>query len=61
MKNTYRLESDENPKLLEIYVNQAWHQVFCYALAFEKVEGYGREDKILFTIVSGSDSALQSL
>lgn len=61
MNTTYHLETDENPKFLEIYVNQAWHQVFCYAMAFEKVEGYGRDDKLLFTIVSGSDSALQSL
>lgn len=61
MKNPYRLESDESPKMLEIYVNQAWHQVFCYAMAFEDAEGYGRDDKLLFTIVSGSDSALQSL
>jgi len=45
MNRSYRLENDDNPKMLEIYVNQAWHQVFCYAMAYEEAEGYGRDDK----------------
>src|SRR5690606_27806726 len=61
MNTQYRLETEDNPKFLEIYINQAWHQVFCYAMAFEAQEGNSRDDKLLFTIVSGSDSALQSL
>ncbi|EAR66207.1 hypothetical protein B14911_10747 [Bacillus sp. NRRL B-14911] len=52
-------ETEDNPKLFQVYLKQAWHEVFCYALAFE--ESGRHEDKLLFTIVSGSDSALQSL
>ncbi len=55
----YRPESEENPKMFQVYLKQAWHEVFCYAMAFEKSKRY--EDKLLFTIVSGSDSALQSI
>lgn len=52
-------ETEDNPKLFQVYLNQAWHEVFCYALAFEQTKR--TEDKLLFTIVSGSDSALQSI
>lgn len=55
----YRVETEENPKMFQVYLKQAWHEVFCYALAFEDAQR--GEDKLLFTIVSGSDSALQSL
>ncbi|AQQ55375.1 hypothetical protein [Planococcus lenghuensis] len=58
MNRPYKLETEDNPKFMEIYINQAWHQVFCYAMAFAD---RGRDDMLLFTIVSGSDSALQSL
>lgn len=52
-------EIAEQPKMFQVYLNHAWHEVFCYAMAFEKTNRY--EDKLLFTIVSGSDSALQSI
>lgn len=52
-------ETEENPKMFQVYLQQAWHEVFCYALGVEETGRY--EDKLLFTIVSGSDSALQSL
>ncbi|MEK5071754.1 DEAD/DEAH box helicase [Sporosarcina sp. FSL K6-1508] len=55
----YIAETTDNPKMFQVYLKQAWHEVFCYALAFEKSNRY--EDKLLFTIVSGSDSALQSI
>ena len=55
----YLEETEEQPKLFQVYLKQAWHEVFCYALAFEETNRY--EDKLLFTIVSGSDSALQSI
>ena len=45
--------------MFEVYLNQAWHQVFCYALAYEDTNRH--EDKLLMVIVSGSDSALQSI
>lgn len=56
----FRRETEDNPKFLEIYINTAWHQVFCYALAFDAPNRQG-DSKLLFTVVSGSDSALQSL
>lgn len=55
----YKIETEEQPKMFQVYLKQAWHEVFCYAMAFEKTGRY--EDKLLFTIVSGSDSALQSI
>lgn len=55
----YLAETEEQPKLFQVYLNQAWHEVFCYAMAFEPTGRY--EDKLLFAIVSGSDSALQSI
>jgi len=55
----YITETEDNPKLFQVYLQQAWHEVFCYALAFESATR--GEDKLLFTIVSGSDSALQSV
>lgn len=55
----FQVESQEQPKMFQVYLKQAWHEVFCYALAFEPTRRY--EDKLLFTIVSGSDSALQSV
>ena len=55
----YRVETQDNPKMFQVYLNQAWHEVFCYAFAYED-EGM-REGKLLFSILSGSDSALQSI
>lgn len=55
----YLQETDENPKMLQVYLKEAWHEVFCYGLGLESKER--GNDKLLFTIVSGSDSALQSL
>lgn len=55
----FQVETEEQPKLFQVYLKQAWHEVFCYAMAFETTNRY--EDKLLFTIVSGSDSALQSI
>jgi hypothetical protein len=59
VKMNYLSETEEHPKMFQVYLQQAWHEVFSYAMAFEKT---GRsEDKLLFTIVSGSDSAIQSI
>jgi len=52
-------ETEDNPKMFQVYLKQAWHEVFCYALAFEKSKR--SEDKLLIIILSGSDSALQSI
>ena len=55
----YQQENSENPKLLEGFNQGAFHQVFCYAAV---CEDKGRDsEKLLMTIISGSDSALQSL
>ncbi|WP_028393903.1 helicase-related protein [Bacillus cihuensis] len=55
----FNIETEDNPKLFQVYINSAWHEVFCYGLAFE--ESNRSYDKLLFTIVSGSDTALQSI
>ncbi|WP_282156226.1 hypothetical protein [Cytobacillus gottheilii] len=55
----YLKETEDQPKMFQVYLNQAWHEVFSYALAFE--DSGRHEKKLLLTIVSGSDSALQSL
>lgn len=55
----YLQETEDNPKMLQVRLKDAWHEVFCYALAYEKTER--QYDKLLVTIVSGSDSALQSI
>lgn len=59
MTLNYQTENSENPKLLEGYKEGAYHQVFCYAVACED-KGENTK-KILMTIISGSDSALQSV
>jgi len=55
----YLYETEENPKMLQVYLKDAYHEVFCYGLAFKNEGNY--KDKLLFTIISGSDSALQSM
>lgn len=55
----FQPETADNPKMFQVYLNDAWHEVFCYGFAFEE-EGY-REGKLLFSVMSGSDSALQSI
>ncbi|RKJ75256.1 helicase, partial [Butyricicoccus sp. 1XD8-22] len=55
------IETLENPKMLDIYVKQAWHNVFCYACAYEEVPNQRNEKKLLLALVSGADSAIQSV
>ncbi|MER2009695.1 MAG: DEAD/DEAH box helicase, partial [Psychrobacillus sp.] len=55
----YLNETEENPKMLQVYLNEAWHEVFCYALSHENANNH--QEKLLFTLVSGSDSAMQSI
>jgi hypothetical protein len=51
----------DQPKMIEVYLEQAWHSVFCYSLALETPKHQYQYPKLLMTIVSGADSALQSL
>lgn len=55
----YLQETEDNPKMLQVFLKDAYHEVFCYGMACEN-EGR-HEEKLLFAIVSGSDSALQSM
>ena len=52
----YLYETEDNPKMLQVYLKD---EVFCYVMACEN-EGK-HDEKLLFAIVSGSDSALQSM
>ncbi|MCM3358108.1 DEAD/DEAH box helicase [Psychrobacillus sp. MER TA 171] len=56
----YLQETEDNPKMLQVFLKEAYHEVLCYGLA--SLEGNkGQGEKLLFTIISGSDSALQSI
>jgi hypothetical protein len=51
-------ETIDNPKMLEIYLDEAWQNAFCYALVIEPGQSYS---KMLMTIIAGSDSTLQTM
>lgn len=54
-------ETNENPKMLELYLEQAWQTAFCYALAVEPPEQEWQGAKLLMTIIAGNDSTLQAM
>jgi hypothetical protein len=54
-------ETNENPKMLEVYLEQAWQSAFCYALAVEPPEHEWQGAKLLMTIIAGNDSTLQAM
>lgn len=56
-------DSDDNPAMLQVLTDRAYHEVFVFALAVEKnpnKRAYD-SDKILMTIFAGADSAVQSV
>jgi hypothetical protein len=54
-------EINENPKMLEVYLEQAWQSAFCYALAVEPAVNEWQGAKLLMTIIAGNDSTLQAM
>lgn len=52
-------ESEENPKMLEVYLEQAYQNALCFALACEEPEKNWHEPRLLMTVIAGSDSTLQ--
>jgi len=54
-------ETNDNPKMLELYLDQAWQSAFCYALAAEPPEHDWQGAKLLMTIIAGNDSTLQAM
>lgn len=54
-------ESNENPKMLELYLDQAWQNAFCYALAVGPMEYEWQGAKLLMTIIAGNDSTMQAM
>lgn len=54
-------ETNDNPKMVEVYLEQAWQNAFCYALACEIPEHHWQQPRILMTIIAGNDSTLQSM
>lgn len=54
-------ETHEQPKMLEVYLDQSWQNAFCYALALEEPKREGQFPKILMAIISGNDTTLQSI
>lgn len=54
-------ESNENPKMLELYLDQAWQNAFCYSLAVGPMEYEWQGAKLLMTIIAGNDSTMQAM
>lgn len=54
-------ETNENPKMVELYLDQAWQTSFCYALVAEPAEHQWQGSKLLLTIIAGNDSTLQAM
>ncbi|QHA38700.1 hypothetical protein D5E69_22970 (plasmid) [Rossellomorea marisflavi] len=54
------VETEDNPKMLEVYLEQAWQSTFCYGLALEQVHS-DKPPIILMSILAGSDSTLQAM
>ncbi|MFT9493857.1 MULTISPECIES: helicase-related protein [Bacillota] len=54
-------ETNVSPKMIEIYLEQAWQNAFCYALAVEPPEYEWQGAKLLMTIIAGNDSTLQAM
>lgn len=54
-------ETNENPKMIELYLDQAWQNAFCYALAVEEPKQDWQGAKLLMTIIAGNDSTLQAM
>ncbi len=54
-------ETEECPKMLEVYLEQAYQNAFCFALACEEPERQWQNPKILMTIIGGNDSTLQAI
>jgi hypothetical protein len=53
-------ETEDCPKMVEVYVEQAWHTAFCFGLAVEE-QGKNHPPLLLMAVIAGSDSALQSI
>ncbi|QAS54858.1 DEAD/DEAH box helicase [Halobacillus litoralis] len=54
-------ENQDNPKMMEVYLEQTWQDAFCYALAVEEPEENWMNPKVLVAILSGNDATLQSM
>ncbi|KAA6446941.1 helicase-related protein [Bacillus swezeyi] len=52
-------EEEDKPKMVEVYIEQSWQNGFCYTLALDETEP--ELPVLLFAIISGSDSTLQSI
>lgn len=60
LADTYiKNETEENPKMLEVRINNLYQDVFCYGLAVEKNK-QGRET-VKMAIIAGNDSSLQAI
>ncbi|ETI69560.1 hypothetical protein [Neobacillus vireti] len=54
-------ETNENPKMVELYMDQALQSAFCYTMAVEPPEHEWQGSKLLLTIIAGNDSTLQAI
>lgn len=51
----------ETPKMIEVYLDDAWQTAFCYGLAYEKPKQNWQRAKLLLTIIAGNDSTVQAM
>ncbi|WP_066412771.1 helicase-related protein [Sutcliffiella cohnii] len=59
--NWQQQETEENPKMLEVYLDQAYQNALCFALACEEPKKDWKEPRLLLTVIAGSDSTLQAI
>lgn len=56
-------DNDDSPAMLQVLTDNAYHEVFVFALAVERKPDKRKydSDKLLMTIFAGADSAIQSI
>lgn len=54
-------ENNDCPKMMELYLNEAWQNAFCYAAAVEDIKHEWQGGKLLLAIIAGSDSTIQAM
>lgn len=58
---TWRPEKENEPKMIEVYLEQAYQNAFVYACAVEPVERNWESHKLLLAIIAGADSTVQAI
>lgn len=54
-------ETENQPKMLEVYLEQVWQHAFCYACAVGEPEFDWQDPRLLLAIIAGNDSTVQAM